>query len=80
MDDTLKIIEQLRKGEKPKPGSQHRSKAEPAGAIVNRGEKWVPMEGTVTLTTPPPGPYCRDLGEIPQPGAKKEAAAAAPKA
>ena len=44
-------------------GSQHRKKAEPAGAVVN--DKWVPSEGLRTLTTPPRGPYCRDLDASP---------------
>lgn len=41
------------------PGSQHRDKAEPAGAVV--GDKWVPKVGAMTLTGPPRAPYCRDL-------------------
>lgn len=55
-------------------GSQHRDKAEPAGAIVNG--KWVAQkEGHTTLTwDKPPGPYCRDLTDPP-----KEAAAEAKK-
>jgi NADH dehydrogenase (ubiquinone) flavoprotein 2 len=41
-------------------GSQHRTKAEPAGAVV--GGKWVAKEGgQTTLMGPPRGPYCRDL-------------------
>ncbi len=44
-------------------GSQHRNKAEPAGAVVDG--KWVPnkpgSEG-LTLTGEPPGPYCRSVG------------------
>ena len=66
-DDAVKILDQLKKGEKPRLGSQYRSKAEPAGAIINRGEKWVPQEGVQTLMGALPGPYCRDLGEIPPP-------------
>ena len=58
-EDAVGIIETLRKGGKPKPGSQHRSKAEPAGCVA--GDKWVPSAGAQTLTGPPPGPYCRDL-------------------
>jgi NADH dehydrogenase (ubiquinone) flavoprotein 2 len=77
--DAIKVIDQLKKGEKPRLGSQYRSKAEPMGAVVNRGEKWVPMPGGVqTLTGPPPQPFCRDLGEIPPP--KTAAAAEKPKA
>lgn len=56
--DVVNILETLRKGGKPKVGSQHRSKAEPAGAVVNG--KWVPMPGPVTLEKLPP-PVCRDL-------------------
>ncbi|KXZ51439.1 hypothetical protein GPECTOR_12g402 [Gonium pectorale] len=57
--DMIGILDTLKKGGKPKPGSQHRSKAEPAGAVVK--DKWVPKEGTTTLTGPPRAPYCRDL-------------------
>ncbi|KIY97508.1 NADH dehydrogenase (ubiquinone) flavoprotein 2 [Monoraphidium neglectum] len=57
--DVIKIVDALRKGEKPRVGSQHRSKAEPAGAVA--GDKWVPSSGTQTLTGTPRGPYCRDL-------------------
>ncbi|GLI64208.1 hypothetical protein VaNZ11_007400 [Volvox africanus] len=57
--DIVSILDTIKKGGKPKPGSQHRSKAEPAGAVV--GDKWVPKEGTLTLTGPPRQPYCRDL-------------------
>ena len=41
------------------PGSQHRDKAEPAGAMING--TWVPSKGHMTLTGTPRGPYCRDL-------------------
>lgn len=58
-------MDQLRRGEKPKLGSQHRDKAEPAGAVV--GDKWVPASGTMTLTGTPRGPYCRDLTDPPPP-------------
>lgn len=44
-------------------GSQHRKKAEPAGAVT--GDKWVPKEGHVTLTSPPNKPYCRNLDDPP---------------
>uniref|UniRef100_A0A6T7YBN2 NADH dehydrogenase [ubiquinone] flavoprotein 2, mitochondrial n=1 Tax=Pyramimonas obovata TaxID=1411642 RepID=A0A6T7YBN2_9CHLO len=47
-DSAKKVIDQLKKGETPKVGSQIRSKAEPAS-------------GQTTLTETPPGPYCRDL-------------------
>lgn len=50
-------------GEKPRLGSQHRSKAEPAGAVV--GDKWVPAKGADTLAGTPRGPYCRDLSDPP---------------
>lgn len=71
-------MEQLRKGEKPKLGSQHRDKAEPAGAVV--GGKWVPCSGTTTLTGTPRGPYCRDLSDPPPPPPQQPAAGAAPAA
>lgn len=58
-DDVDNIIKLLREGKKPKPGSQHRDKAEPAGAVIN--DKWVPSTGEQTLTGTPPGPYCRNL-------------------
>jgi len=59
-EDTINIIEMLKRGEKPRVGSQHRDKAEPAGVVVD--DKWIPMaEGEMTLTSPPPGPYCREL-------------------
>lgn len=47
-------------------GSQHREKAEPAGAIVDG--KWIAKkEGQTTLTwDQPPGPYCRDLTDPPK--------------
>jgi NADH dehydrogenase (ubiquinone) flavoprotein 2 len=50
-------------GEKPRLGSQHRSKAEPAGAVV--GNKWVPAKGAETLMGTPRGPYCRNLDDPP---------------
>jgi NADH dehydrogenase (ubiquinone) flavoprotein 2 len=57
------IVDALRAGKAPKAGSQFRSKAEPAGAIVNG--KWVPSPGGFqTLVGPPPGPYCRDLDAV----------------
>jgi len=63
--DAVNIVEQLKKGETPKVGSQHRDKAEPAGVVYE--DKWVSApEGYTTLTTPPRGPFCREL--------KKEAA------
>lgn len=62
--DAKNIINCLKKGENPPPGSQHRKKAEPAGAVANGA--WVPdppaPEGQ-TLTGPPPGPYCRNLDD-----------------
>lgn len=67
-EDTLKIVDQLRNGEQPKVGSQHRNKAEPAGAVANG--KWVPAKGIDTLMGEPLGPYCRNLDEPPpQPAA-----------
>jgi len=61
--DAIGIIDTSRSGGTPDVGSQHRKKAEPAGAVVN--DKWVPSEGLRTLTTPPRGPYCRDLDASP---------------
>lgn len=40
-------------------GSQHRDKAEPAGAVISG--KWVPSTGAQTLTGPPPGPRAPNL-------------------
>lgn len=62
-DDATRIVDELRAGKTPKAGSQYRSKAEPAGAVVD-GSTWVsnePHESSRTLMGPPPGPYCRDL-------------------
>eukprot|EP00201_Polytomella_parva_P022589 CAMPEP_0175045636 /NCGR_PEP_ID=MMETSP0052_2-20121109/4547_1 /TAXON_ID=51329 ORGANISM="Polytomella parva, Strain SAG 63-3" /NCGR_SAMPLE_ID=MMETSP0052_2 /ASSEMBLY_ACC=CAM_ASM_000194 /LENGTH=276 /DNA_ID=CAMNT_0016309217 /DNA_START=52 /DNA_END=882 /DNA_ORIENTATION=+ len=59
--DAVSILEKLKKGEKPKLGSQHRQTAEPAGAVV--GDKWVPSSGENTLMGELPGPYCRDLSK-----------------
>ena len=60
-EDAKGIIADLRKGKTPKAGSQHRWKAEPAGAVVD-GERWVESNGGVkTLQGTPRGPYCRDL-------------------
>lgn len=70
--DVTGIIDTLRQGKTPKPGSQHRSKAEPAGAVVD-GNTWVPSDPGVagqTLTGPPRGPYCRDLDSTTMPEAK----------
>jgi NADH dehydrogenase (ubiquinone) flavoprotein 2 len=58
-EDVIKVVETIKKGGKPALGSQHRSKAEPAGAV--QFGKWVPSSGTMTLTGPPKAPYCRDL-------------------
>jgi len=60
--DAISIIDTIKKGGKPKPGSQHRSKAEPAGAMI--GGKWVPSTGMTTLMGPLPGPRCRDLDKV----------------
>lgn len=59
--DAIKIVDMLKKGEKPKVGSQHRETCEPAGTVD--GDKWVPCGGVQTLTGTPPGPYCRDLSQ-----------------
>lgn len=64
-EDAVSIVEALKKGGKPKPGSQHRSKAEPAGAVQHG--KWVPKEGLSTLTGAPNKPYCRNLDDPPPP-------------
>lgn len=76
-EDAISIVDDLKAGKKPRVGSQHRGKAEPAGAIVNG--KWVAQkEGTTTLTwDQPPGPYCRDLTDPPKP--PEQAAAGAKK-
>lgn len=58
-DDIVKIVDAFKRGEKPKPGSQHRLKAEPAGSVQNG--KWIPSTGTQTLSGTPRGPFCRDL-------------------
>ena len=44
------VVKALKAGQKPRVGSQHRDKAEPMG-------------GQQTLTSEPPGPYCRDLNK-----------------
>ncbi|KAG7675148.1 hypothetical protein Ndes2526B_g08007 [Nannochloris sp. 'desiccata'] len=65
-EDVVGIVDTLKKGGTPKMGSQHRNKAEPAGAVVNG--KWVenkPGPEGQTLMGTPPGPYCRDLNEAP---------------
>lgn len=64
-EDVIKIVDTLKAGGQPKVGSQHRDKAEPAGAI--QFGKWVPKSGTQTLTGPPRKPYCRDLADPPPP-------------
>lgn len=73
-EDAISIMDDLKAGKKPRVGSQHREKAEPAG-VIHDG-KWVPnTEGQRTLTWDhPPGPYCRDLTDPP-----KEASAEAKK-
>ena len=53
--DAIKIVDTLKKGEKPRVGSQYREKAEPAGAMIN--SKWVPKDGAKTLMGTPRGPY-----------------------
>jgi len=58
--DAIEIVETLKKGGTPKVGSQHRDKAEPAGVVYE--DQWIPKdEGYTSLTTPPTGPYCREL-------------------
>lgn len=72
-EDTLAILDTLKKGGKPKVGSQHRSKAEPAGAVVAPG-KWVPNKPSgdykVLADDFQPKPFCRDLTP-PEPPAEK---------
>ncbi|KAK9841487.1 hypothetical protein WJX74_006659 [Apatococcus lobatus] len=64
--DAVEIVKRYKDGEKPEMGSRYRSKAEPAGAVMNG--KWTPAQKTMpTLTEAPPGPFCRDLGEMPAP-------------
>ncbi|GMH37000.1 hypothetical protein BSKO_04873 [Bryopsis sp. KO-2023] len=64
--DAIKIVDTLKKGGTPKVGSQYRSKAEPDG-VVSEG-KWVPKKGgETTLMGEIPGPYCRNLDEVPVP-------------
>jgi len=76
--DAVGIVEQLRKGEAPRVGSQHRDKCEPAGVIWQ--DKWVAQpKGEETLQGEPAGPYCRDLDAIKaelEKAAKEEAAKA----
>jgi len=63
--DAKKIVDALKKGETPRLGSQYRQRAEPAGAVLNKGEKWVEVKGHTTLQGPPRGPFCRDLNAQP---------------
>ena len=60
-EDAVAVCKALKKGEKPRVGSQHRDKAEP-------------KTGQTTLTSEPRGPHCRDLAKV---KADLEAAAAA---
>eukprot|EP00878_Enallax_costatus_P023129 GHUV01024590.1.p1 GENE.GHUV01024590.1~~GHUV01024590.1.p1 ORF type:complete len:141 (+),score=24.36 GHUV01024590.1:233-655(+) len=63
-EDVSNIVDSIKKGGKLRVGSQHRDKAEPAGAV--QFGKWVPKpEGTMTLTGNPRGPYCRNLDDPP---------------
>lgn len=71
-ETTISILETLKKGEKPRVGSQFRSKAEPAGCVANG--KWNPSNGTQTLTGTPRGPFAPNLdaqAAQPQAAAKK---------
>ncbi|CAD7701222.1 unnamed protein product [Ostreobium quekettii] len=69
--DAIRIVDMLKRGEKPKLGSQYRSKAEPVGAV--QSGKWVGYEsvGETTLAGKPSGPYCRDLDAVVLEEAKK---------
>ena len=62
-EDAVAVCKALKKGEKPRVGSQHRDKAEP-------------KTGQTTLTSEPRGPHCRDLAQV---KAELEEAAAAAK-
>eukprot|EP00951_Prasinocladus_malaysianus_P013403 scaffold101228_cov38-Prasinocladus_malaysianus.AAC.1 len=75
--DAINILETLKKGGKPKVGSQHRNKAEPAGSV--QGDKWVPGKLTerTTLLGEPKGPFCRDLRVAKKEFEDAQAAAAA---
>eukprot|EP00873_Tetraselmis_striata_P034431 jgi/Tetstr1/454695/TSEL_004032.t1 len=75
--DAVGILESLKKGQPPKVGSQHRSKAEPAGSVQN--DKWVAGKLTerTTLTGKAPGPRCRDLAAAKKEFEDAQAAAAA---
>jgi len=59
--DAVAVVKALKAGQAPRVGSQHRDKAEP-------------KTGLTSLTSEPPGPYCRDLGAV---KAELEAAAKA---
>ena len=63
-EDAVAVCKALKKGEKPRVGSQHRDKAEP-------------KTGQTTLTSEPRGPHCRDLAQVK--AELEEAAAAAAK-
>lgn len=61
--DAVRIVDMLKSGEKPKVGSQYRSKAEPCGAVQEK--KWVETSGgETTLMGEISGPYCRNLDEV----------------
>lgn len=66
-EDAVNIMDTLKAGKLPRAGSQHRTKAEPAGAVVKG--KWVPNPPTSpdsqTLMGEIPGPYCRNLDDEP---------------
>jgi hypothetical protein len=47
-ESVVQIVDKLKKGEKPRVGSQIRDVAEP-------------VKGQTTLLEKPPGPYCRDI-------------------
>jgi len=77
--DAIGILESLQKGEKPKVGSQHRDRAEPAGSVQD--DRWVPgkLSQRTSLLGEPPGPRCRDLAAAKKEFEEAQAAAAAEK-
>mmetsp|Transcript_10012 Transcript_10012/g.28745 ORF Transcript_10012/g.28745 Transcript_10012/m.28745 type:complete len:310 (-) Transcript_10012:10-939(-) len=75
--DAIGILDSLKKGGKPKPGSQHRIVAEPSGSV--QSDKWVPgnLKERTTLKGEARGPMCRDLVAAKREFEEAQAAAAA---